>query len=195
MHLGEGDWMIVDSCEQSRQSPVLDYLHNMGVDPATAVKLVVATHWHDDHIRGMQKVLAACKAATFACSAALSRDELVQAIGRLEPARGGRLTSGVKEMRSVLEMLTEDLTRPQPQWAMQDRLLHRRGGALHCAVHALAPCDQVLARAVPRKVLPESLRVRHGHDDAGSAIGPEGERRFFAGRPEPTPRLLNPGDR
>jgi len=90
VHLGEGEWMIVDSCVQSNRQPALDYLHAMDVDPAVAVKLVVATHWHDDHVRGIADVLATCRTAAFACSAALSPDELLQTIGALEPARPGR---------------------------------------------------------------------------------------------------------
>lgn len=82
--------MIVDSCVQSNRQPALDYLHAMDVDPAVAVKLVVATHWHDDHVRGIADVLATCRTAAFACSAALSPDELLQTIGALEPARPGR---------------------------------------------------------------------------------------------------------
>jgi metal-dependent hydrolase (beta-lactamase superfamily II) len=44
----------VDSCVvPGAQGPVsADYLEKIGVD-ASAVKAVVASHWHDDHVKGM----------------------------------------------------------------------------------------------------------------------------------------------
>ena len=54
VHIGQGRWVIVDSCiTDAREPQALDYLLSIGVDPAAAVTLIVATHWHDDHIRGM----------------------------------------------------------------------------------------------------------------------------------------------
>jgi len=104
VHLGEGEWMIVDSCKKGDRLPVLDHLAAMGVD-AAAVKLVVATHWHDDHVRGISEVVTACPNARFACSGVLCADELVQAIASIPPARLGHMTSGVKEMRAVFEVV------------------------------------------------------------------------------------------
>lgn len=148
VHLGDNEWMIVDSCVEADRVPVLEYLGAMNVEAAEAVKLVVATHWHDDHVRGISRVLAACPSARFACSAALCRDELLQAIGRLAPDRGGRLTSGVKEMRVVLELLADRSSPPATaEWAVQNRLLHRRAAAVACEVLVLAPSDGVLLDA------------------------------------------------
>ena len=54
LHLGFSDWVIVDSClNKDKSPPVLEYLRALGQDPAQVVKLVVATHWHDDHIGGL----------------------------------------------------------------------------------------------------------------------------------------------
>jgi hypothetical protein len=30
-----------------------EYLASIGVDPATSVRLIIATHWHDDDIAGL----------------------------------------------------------------------------------------------------------------------------------------------
>lgn len=146
VHLGEGEWMIVDSCVEADHLPVLEYLRAMDVDIATAVKLVVATHWHDDHVRGIAEILALCPSAVFSCSAALSRDELLQTIGALAPGRG-RFGSGVREMRSVLEVLANGEDRPPAAWAGQDRLLYGRSRGVACEVAVLAPSDQVLGDA------------------------------------------------
>ena len=139
--------MIVDSCVHSDRSPALEYLHEIGVNPAAAVTLVVATHWHDDHVRGISDVLAACPDAGFACSAALCRDELVQAIGALPPTRVGKISSGVREMRRVFELLASRASGGQAEWSVQNRLLHDRKGTMHSAVRVVAPSDSVLSDA------------------------------------------------
>ena len=55
IHLGNGHWALIDSCLDSDtgRPAALSYLEGMGVDPATAVRLVLATHCHDDHVGGM----------------------------------------------------------------------------------------------------------------------------------------------
>ena len=56
VHLGNGEWMTVDSClAADRSTPVaVEYLISLGVDIATQFKLIVVTHWHDDHIKGAE---------------------------------------------------------------------------------------------------------------------------------------------
>ena len=77
VHAGNGDWLVVDSCRDSRtrEQPALSYLRNIGVDPEVAVRLVVATHWHDDHIGGLSQVVRECVSAKFACSVAVRARE------------------------------------------------------------------------------------------------------------------------
>lgn len=147
VHLGEGQWMLVDSCVKAGRLPALDYLEELGVDPAEAVTLLVATHWHDDHVRGMAEALKRCRAAKFACSVALNRDELVAAIGRQPPGRFGSLTSGVEEMRNVLEYLVAGKDRSRLMWVGQSRSMCTRVGDLACNVQVLAPCDAVVTEA------------------------------------------------
>jgi glyoxylase-like metal-dependent hydrolase (beta-lactamase superfamily II) len=67
IHLGRQEWMIVDSCidHASKQPSSLKYLHSIGVDPSESVKLIVATHWHDDHIRGLATIVDTCKVAQY----------------------------------------------------------------------------------------------------------------------------------
>jgi len=54
IHMGNNHWAVIDSCIDSNtgQPAAIAYLENMGVDPASAVDLIMATHWHDDHISG-----------------------------------------------------------------------------------------------------------------------------------------------
>src|SRR3712207_143103 len=80
LHVGEGEWCIVDSFPgSSHPSIALDYLTDIGV-PVSSVSLILATHWHDDHIQGLADTVAACTNAMFACSAALDVDEFFELV-------------------------------------------------------------------------------------------------------------------
>ena len=108
VHVGDGGWIIVDSCIDDSGNPqALDYLLSMGIDPAEAVELVVATHWHDDHIRGMNELVDACRKADFCCAGAFRHQEFLAAVHTL----GGRGSfaggSGVGELQRVFATLVE----------------------------------------------------------------------------------------
>lgn len=81
-HVGDGDWIVVDSCleRRSKEPIALRYLGSLGVDVSARVKMVLATHWHDDHIRGLGKVFAAAKSAKFVDSAAYDSKLLAQVV-------------------------------------------------------------------------------------------------------------------
>src|SRR6266568_2380652 len=83
LHLGHGEWLLVDSCvdQRRREQPALAYLNRIGVDSEQAVKVIVTTHWHDDHIRGMAEVVSTCAAARFVCPAALRQTEMLVLLG------------------------------------------------------------------------------------------------------------------
>jgi len=142
VHLGGGEWMVVDSCTGRDGEPVaLNYLNRIGVDPRSAVKMVVATHWHDDHTRGMSKVVEECASARFCCAVALQDRELLAVVHGLAGKSGFRMSSGAREIRAVLSHLAE--RRTQPVWAAASRRVFQSDGR---AVWALSPGDETLGR-------------------------------------------------
>ena len=58
VHLGQGKWLLIDSClnPNSGEPASLEYLKSLGVNPASDVVLIVVSHWHDDHVRGITKI-------------------------------------------------------------------------------------------------------------------------------------------
>lgn len=77
LHVGSGHWIIIDSCLDNDGTPAaISYLKEIGVSPA-AVRVVAATHWHDDHIKGLPETLRACGNARFCIGAALTRKEFL----------------------------------------------------------------------------------------------------------------------
>lgn len=168
-HVGDGDWIIVDSCPRwsGDSRPVaLAYLDALGVDVGRHVRVVVVSHWHDDHIRGMAEVVRNCPKATVVCSDALRSSEfheLVYAAGE----RSMMSSSGASEFRGILEELERRaLTGVSPEsflrWASVDRLLWRRSGAVPVRLVALSPSDatklaafQDIARLAPEAGTPK----------------------------------------
>ena len=59
VHIGGGEWIILDSFRTGNngQPVALDYLANLGVDVAKNVSAIIATHWHNDHIQGMNETI------------------------------------------------------------------------------------------------------------------------------------------
>ena len=142
VHIGHGRWIVVDSCINDAGEPqALEYLQAIGVEPENAVSLIVATHWHDDHIRGMAKLVDVCETADFCCAAALRQEEFFAAIH----AQNGRSqfagSSGVREMHTVFSNLRERATRPT--FALADRRFFRDET---CEIWSLSPPDDEFVR-------------------------------------------------
>lgn len=130
IHLGNGDWMVVDSCGGSdRQHPVaLEYFEGMGVDVGRQVKLIVVTHWHDDHIRGMAQLVRYAESARFACSAALRCEEFFRLVSAGSEVSLIEHSSGISEFSEVLEILNRRTGSKYPKgpdhWAMEGNRLY-----------------------------------------------------------------------
>ena len=138
VHIGDGAWVIVDSCINQDGNPqALEYLERIGVDPAHAVKLIVATHWHDDHIRGMAQIVEVCRSAQFCCSGALGETEFLQAMRGLEGQHFSGSGSGVREIHRVFRQFED--SDGGPKFALADRRLYGRD---KCEVWTLSPHDK-----------------------------------------------------
>ena len=137
LHVGDGVWIVVDSCIDHEQAPrALRYLENLGLDPDQAVALIVATHWHDDHIRGMARLLNACSQASFCCAGAFCQPEFLSAVAALERRHHTVAGSGARELYQVFTRLAEAGT--PPKHAVANRRIFARGA---CEVWSLSPSD------------------------------------------------------
>ena len=135
VHIGGGDWVIVDSCINEQGSPqALEYLCNIGVNPEEAVKLIVATHWHDDHIAGMATLTKACKAAEFCCAAVFVTTEFLAAADALERRHLSQKGSGVRELHGVFSQVVRGEARARHALA-DSRILSGK----NCEIFALSP--------------------------------------------------------
>ncbi|HEV2631330.1 MAG TPA: MBL fold metallo-hydrolase [Pseudolabrys sp.] len=104
VHVGDGDWLCIDSALSERQSIPLAYLRQLGI-PLDKVKLIVATHWHRDHVEGLAELLHCCPSAQFVCSAALRAAEFKQIVARFSSQDVGGATPPLSEIRKCFEIL------------------------------------------------------------------------------------------
>lgn len=155
VHLGAGEWLLVDSClDDESHTPVqISYLQSIGVDVATDVKLILASHWHDDHVRGISQTIESCSSARFCCSQAMNRLEFLELVKLHEPGSMSS-NSGVREFHGILDVLERrGAGRSTTQWALADRCLYRRpvnGLVPDCEVYCLSPSDTAVSQAFLR---------------------------------------------
>ena len=154
LHIGDDNWVIVDSCFDKHREPVaLAYLRNLGLNPAEVVRLVAATHWHDDHIRGMGELVKVCKNAIFCCASVLLEREFLAAVGALARRPMSPAGSGTQEFYKAMSLLAE--RDPPPVFAIANRRIFRLD---RCEVWALSPSDtkfgaflREIGRLLPRE--------------------------------------------
>ncbi len=138
IHIGNGKWIIVDSCiDEDSQPAALNYLRSLGSDPSESVCLIVASHWHDDHIRGMAELVEACRNANFCCASALTQQEFLVALGALENRPTSPAGSGVRELFRVFSLLAERST--SRTYALGHRIIFDQQD---CRVWSLSPSDR-----------------------------------------------------
>lgn len=156
VHLGQEQWIVVDSCRDQRvkRQPALAYLDQIGADPESCVRVVLATHWHRDHVRGLTEVVARSVNADFWTSAAITSREALVLTGRI-----GRtdLTaqSPLRELHDVLQRLrvrSEGMGAPSIKTAAVGSLIYRRlrNGETDAEVFALSPHNEAVAQTRQR---------------------------------------------
>ncbi len=196
VHLGDGEWCVIDSCNarQSNEAVAVEYLQSFGNDALSKVRLIVATHWHDDHIRGLASTYRQAPNARFCCSTALSSKEFKTLLASAGVSLSGR--SGVDEMLEISELIRqrrESAPELGPlQYAIENRaLLHlpKPGRSFSSSVTALSPSDETVSIALaqvadllPKVGEPQHRIVNHSPNHASVVLWIEaGCRRVLLG--------------
>jgi len=143
-HLGNNNWIIVDSCinPETKAPLALEYLSKLNVDLKKDVKLVLCTHWHDDHIKGISIILKECTNASFAM---LRINDIKKFCLFLSFDNNKELivsqNVSTSEFYKVLEIIKE--RNIQPQFASCDRILYsnRLDEICDIEVISLSPSD------------------------------------------------------
>jgi hypothetical protein len=143
VHLGFNDWLVVDSCiEPDSGEPVaLVYLNALGVD-FSRIALVAASHWDDDHIRGISEVFRQATNAQFVCSSVMTSQEFQAVLSRWRPKSTIPGGSGIDEFDRVTDILANraaDTKYPTPERAHAGSILWERQQPIPAEVRALSP--------------------------------------------------------
>lgn len=141
MHLGSGEWVIVDSCRypKSRLPVAIEYLEHLGIEPTDVVRCILATHWHDDHIRGLADLVRRCPHAVFAMSAALSQAQFYQLVFEVdEQNKLVAASSSTSEFADILNQVETRATQP-PSNASDGFMLYQGGFGGSVQMKALSP--------------------------------------------------------
>lgn len=146
VHLGSGEWMIVDSCinGETGRPIALDYLDLIGVDVAKQVKLVLITHWHDDHIRGVGEIVREAPNAKFGCSAAIRNEDFCSLVKMSKRIKLVSHMPGLAEFDDVLSTKTNG----PDIWMDESKLVYVGGGVPPVKVHSLSPSAKTITNAV-----------------------------------------------
>lgn len=153
LHLGNNDWIVVDSCRHrdTGDNAVIEYLELLGVQPPE-VRLLVASHAHDDHISDFASLVEKYGQALVACSAATTSEEffaLIEQDVHFIPLRH----AVYKEFNRIFDLMRERRTGSPGYtytWALETRELWARSHSDSippARVWALSPSDLAVTRS------------------------------------------------
>ena len=116
---------------------------DLGVEISKGLRLILATHWHDDHIGGISAAYREAPNTVLAMPQAMSTQE-VHAFIR-DAARGGseRISSGVSELQAIAT-IRHDKGDDRSDSAKANNVLLRENALSHghsVAVEAISPHD------------------------------------------------------
>jgi glyoxylase-like metal-dependent hydrolase (beta-lactamase superfamily II) len=147
VHLGSGRWAVIDSCidVQTKIPVALTYLREIGVDPAEQVDLLVGTHWHDDHTRGLAECFSSFSSARFCIASVLTNPEFTKYVKRYQEQPTAIAGSRVSEIERIFDLVAGTPTaRPTARRASQGKVLYQKGAEAlahgqSCTITSLSP--------------------------------------------------------
>lgn len=125
----------------------------MGIDPASAIAMVVASHWHDDHVRGLSALLKEAPEATFVCSTALTKAEFLT-LADLYAKTESAMQNGPKEIFACMDEVAKRKAAGQPRafrHATSDKTLMEFSApnqASPTRILSLSPSDEMVNRSL-----------------------------------------------
>ena len=127
IHIGNGIWAVVDSCTNpvNGDCVALSYFDDIEVNVAEQLRYVVCTHWHEDHIMGLSKLLEACSDKTvFALSCADDREKFIYEM--MEKLKYAGRSRKLMELRDSINQANEKGIKIKR--VQQDQLIFNKNG-------------------------------------------------------------------
>ena len=146
LHLGNQNWIVVDSCvdPKTNNSLPLEYLKSIGVKVEKDVKLIICTHWHDDHILGISKLFEAAKNAVLSITKTSDRKKFLQLVELdYHKVESNSSISSTIELKNCISIANN--RRGTIKTASEDRVLFSSNNSkIKIEVISLSPSDFVV---------------------------------------------------
>lgn len=146
VHLGANRWILVDSCidPDSKAPAALNYFDRIGVSLERVVS-VIASHWHDDHVRGLSEVVARCTSAELNISSVFNDCEALAFLAAYSGVHTPSLAKGTRELfQSVQSRDTVHFVH------QRSNIVDEQIGGRRVKVSALSPVQGAFAQSVAR---------------------------------------------
>jgi Metallo-beta-lactamase superfamily. len=150
IHIGFGKWILIDSCYLSKNKIPLniDYLKSLEYDLTSSVKLIICTHWHDDHAKGLSEIYKSIDAPIVVSIALQKREFLGLASTYKELNVPSLFSSGIHELSEIFRSKIEDNSKRIVFAVNNKREFVEISEGNHAVVEFLSPSDEDVAEAI-----------------------------------------------
>lgn len=157
LHACDNKWIIIDSCINplTKKIAPLEYLESIGVDVANQVKLLVISHWHDDHIKGFSQIYRSCINAKLSLSQAMHQREFFRFVNIVHQrpiySYAGKSTDEIKQILDTLLKRKERSGEYKCKWVSNDSILYNETIEINgsdAKIVALSPLDDSITTAL-----------------------------------------------
>lgn len=144
IHIGEQTWILVDSCiDPDSDAPAsLTYLTRIGVTP-NKVRTIVASHWHDDHVRGISQIATICPQAEFVISCIFNDKEAAAFLATYSGSSAPGQSRGAKELFEAIKQRENVIHVHQRSNLLEMNLTTR-----HVRVTAFSPVQAAISQSI-----------------------------------------------
>jgi len=144
IHYGNDYWVVVDSCidPKTKESLPLKYLQDLGVNVSADVKMILCTHWHNDHILGLSQLLEQATSAEFSFAKTLHKRQFLYWVSLdYQKLKDEQSIASTTEFVDCLKIAKQRQTPVVP--AYPDRMLIRSASG-NASLTSLSPSDYVI---------------------------------------------------
>ncbi len=152
IHIGYGRWILIDSCYLSKNKTPLhiEYIKSLGFDLTSSIKLIICSHWHDDHTKGLSGIYDLID-VPIVVSIALKQQEFLRLAAIYQELNvPSSFTSGVYELSKIFESKEKNHSKKIVFAINNKRELIEITEGTNAVIEFLSPSDEDVIAAVKK---------------------------------------------